>query len=213
MAGDDGSIRFYDLMMRLIAWFEDIKAGPITSLSFSSSLPKKSNDPEAFMIPDFVISTKQGYIIGCQSSMFDSIDPIIRKGMVIMQGQNGNISAIATHPLKSFILIASENGYIQLWDYFTFRLQNTFKFQTNLRITKLLFDPSGEFVIAGTESGSIYILDAAIKQEYQEPLDFSTGSILNIQFSPDGETFAVSDLDNCVGLYKFMYHPLPYSYS
>ena len=35
VAGDDGSVRLYDFLFRLEAWFEDIDAGAITSVSFA----------------------------------------------------------------------------------------------------------------------------------------------------------------------------------
>ena len=31
----DGAVRFYDEELRLIAWFEDIQAGPVCSISFA----------------------------------------------------------------------------------------------------------------------------------------------------------------------------------
>jgi len=37
----DGFVRFYDPLLRIVAWFEDLDAGPVTSVSFSSVLPTK----------------------------------------------------------------------------------------------------------------------------------------------------------------------------
>lgn len=37
VAGNDGAVRLYDFLFRLEAWFEDIDAGPITSVSFTMS--------------------------------------------------------------------------------------------------------------------------------------------------------------------------------
>ena len=34
LAGDDGAIPFYDFSIRLVAWFEDLNAGPIRSVNF-----------------------------------------------------------------------------------------------------------------------------------------------------------------------------------
>ena len=41
-AGDDGAVRFYDMQFRIIAWFEDLNAGPITSVSFANLPPSRS---------------------------------------------------------------------------------------------------------------------------------------------------------------------------
>jgi hypothetical protein len=42
--GQDGFIRFYDPLLRIVAWFEDLVAGPITGLSFSLAMPAKVRD-------------------------------------------------------------------------------------------------------------------------------------------------------------------------
>lgn len=39
--GRDGYVRFYDPLLRIVAWFEDLEAGPITAISFSAVLPDK----------------------------------------------------------------------------------------------------------------------------------------------------------------------------
>jgi hypothetical protein len=39
--GKDGFVRFYDPLLRIVAWFEDLEAGPITGVSFSTALPEK----------------------------------------------------------------------------------------------------------------------------------------------------------------------------
>lgn len=178
------------------------------SLSFANSLPVKGSDPESFMIPDFIISTKQGYIIACQGKMFDSVDPIMRKGMVIMQGQNGAVQAIACHPNKTLLATSSDSGNIQLWDYITHRLINGYKFLPPICVTAMEFSPSGEYLIIGTEDGQIRVLDGMIKEEFQEPSKFHKGSVNSITFAPDGESFATTDTNLCVGLYRLMFSPL-----
>jgi hypothetical protein len=39
--GQDGFIRFYDPLLRIVAWFEDLSAGPIRGLSFSLGMPSR----------------------------------------------------------------------------------------------------------------------------------------------------------------------------
>ena len=39
--GQDGFVRFYDPLLRIVAWFEDLAAGPVTGLSFSLAMPAK----------------------------------------------------------------------------------------------------------------------------------------------------------------------------
>ena len=42
-------MRFYDPLLRIVAWFEDINAGPVSGVAFSLALPDKvrsSANPE-----------------------------------------------------------------------------------------------------------------------------------------------------------------------
>jgi cilia- and flagella-associated protein 251 len=57
----DGSVRFYDYSLRLEAWFDDMAAGPVTSVSFavqeSSYPPGEGGRPGLqFWVPDFIVS-------------------------------------------------------------------------------------------------------------------------------------------------------------
>ena len=56
-------MRFYDFFLRLEAWFEDLAAGPVTSISFSiQDCPLPANEAGspglAFWVPDFIVSAK-----------------------------------------------------------------------------------------------------------------------------------------------------------
>ncbi len=56
----DGTVKFYDLFLRIEAWFEDLAAGPIKSLSYAS---QDNPFPEGdvgipgykFWVPDFIV--------------------------------------------------------------------------------------------------------------------------------------------------------------
>lgn len=63
--GSDGCVRFYDAGLRLIAWFDDIHAGAITSIAFAAPTVKMGFDDEygrqdadALDAPDFVVRVK-----------------------------------------------------------------------------------------------------------------------------------------------------------
>lgn len=113
LGGEDGAVRFYDnqfrshkpndshalwshALIRLEAWFEDMEAGPISSLSFAaeeirevsgavlwcprwlahcSMKQTEQKDPSRldFNVPDFMVTTSQGYIVGMESRMFEEV--------------------------------------------------------------------------------------------------------------------------------------------
>lgn len=42
--GEDGFVRFFDFQMRIVAWFEDLDSGPITSISFANKVIPRYED-------------------------------------------------------------------------------------------------------------------------------------------------------------------------
>ncbi|CAM9252355.1 unnamed protein product [Discosporangium mesarthrocarpum] len=76
MAGEDGTVRFYDFKFRIEAWFEDLNAGPVTSVSFANGLEaKEASEGQAFHVPDFTVGTRRAYIVTCSASAFQQLDP------------------------------------------------------------------------------------------------------------------------------------------
>jgi len=66
VASFDGAIRFYDFSLRLEAWFEDMAAGAVTSVSFAiQDCPYSPGEGGApglhFWVPDFIVSAV-GYL-------------------------------------------------------------------------------------------------------------------------------------------------------
>ena len=57
--GADGLVRFFDFDFRIIAWFEDLDAGPVASVSFAVPPPSQgkggSKDGAVLTCPDFVV--------------------------------------------------------------------------------------------------------------------------------------------------------------
>jgi hypothetical protein len=75
VACQDGAVRFYDFFFRLEAWFEDLSAGPVNSVSFSTQdCPFDKGEAGApglkFWVPDFVVSAI--YVFFSVTSIFNS---------------------------------------------------------------------------------------------------------------------------------------------
>jgi hypothetical protein len=72
VAGEDGCVRFYDFSMRIISWFEDLNAGPVTSVSFASSnaswQQQAPASDEEFVCPDFVVGTSTSCVRASEAS-------------------------------------------------------------------------------------------------------------------------------------------------
>ncbi len=75
--GADGSVRFYDAVLRLTAWFEELRAGPVAAVSFSTSgdaRPAATTKLNRFFGPDFVVATSRGTLVSVTSSAFNEPD-------------------------------------------------------------------------------------------------------------------------------------------
>ena len=123
-AGADGHVRVYDFNFRVVAWFEDLDAGPITSLSFAHQpgALKKLGDSAPFTCPDFVVGTANALVISCTASMFEQGSPDARRGTLLVQGQDAPVHGLAAHPLLTRSACSGHSGLLQLWDYSEQRL-------------------------------------------------------------------------------------------
>ena len=55
--GADGHVRFFDFNFRVVAWFEDLDAGPISSISFAYQPSALKATGVDLACPDFILGT------------------------------------------------------------------------------------------------------------------------------------------------------------
>lgn len=229
VAGADGAVRFYDFSIRIVAWFEDLNAGPVTSVSFAEDTGDAAIDMNGtggggdgaggnggaeFNVPDFVIGTRTSYVIGVEASLFAEIEPENRRGALLVQGIGDEVPSIASHPLLDRLVIACHDGTLQLWDIVGKSLLTVQSLSNEqaitLRPSSVKFDPLGKFLAVGMTSGSLKISDA---ESMQDVANFNNGEacITFLSFSGDGEWLAVADANHYVSLYNYEHgaHPGP----
>ena len=74
--GADGHVRFFDFQFRILAWFEELTGGPVTSISFDRNeeflkgLLTKSED-DIFAVPNFIVGTSSALILSVDSTSFE----------------------------------------------------------------------------------------------------------------------------------------------
>jgi WD40 repeat protein len=161
---DDGAVRFYDHQFRLVAWFEDLEAGPVTSVSFANARPPPldPSSQDSFTVPDFVVGTKKAFIVGVEAALFEEVLPERRRGTLLVQGLDDEVHGLATHPYLTQIAVSCYSGSLQLWDYEEKRLLMVRPFDpTKMRPQCLAFDPNGRFLAVGFTNGLVKVLDAA----------------------------------------------------
>ncbi|KAL1528602.1 hypothetical protein AB1Y20_009940 [Prymnesium parvum] len=200
--GADGHVRFFDFNFRVVAWFEDLEAGPISSISFAhqpSALKTHTVDSE-LSCPDFIIGTANALIVACSASLFDQLEPSARRGTLLVQGQDFAVSGLATHPSLTRFAVTGRSGLLQLWDYAERRLL-IMRMYDKLLGNAVAFSPNGKFLAVGFTNGAVKVL-AAMTLEEIASFKASKDCILQVHFSHDSNMLATSDADNCVGVYR-----------
>ena len=140
VGNSDGSIRFYDFMFKIVAWFEDLNLATVKAISFSRRNPRTAEKPnppmdklplakddkeaanrkvdhEPFSCSDFIVADSSAMVVELQSQIFEAIEPQKKKGTTIMHGLRSSVSAIAVSPVDTILAVAGSEGYIILWNY------------------------------------------------------------------------------------------------
>ena len=221
----DGTVKFYDFSLRIEAWFEDLAAGPVNSISFALQncpyAPSEGGAPGSkFWVPDFMVGTTDAFIVGVESIIFDEVRPEDRRGTLLMQGMTDYVSDVACHPSRSLAAFSSYNGSLQIWDYNMKLLMNLREFNTFdkandvrdsaearlealnfLKPQCIAFEPKGEFLVVGFTSGHVKFLDVNTLEDIASfAPTFDT--VKNLKFSPSGIYLTCSDDSNHVLLFK-----------
>jgi len=206
--GSDGFVRFYDLKLRLIAWFDYLQAGPITSVSFAvpeRQLPEDM-DAENFDCDDFVVGTTESRIVAAHAGMTLELSEENRRGALLAQGFRGSISASTAHPKSGMAVVATSIGDIHLVDLESCRITKSASLGAELVSSALCFDPTGASLAVGTKTGTVIMLNDQLEelQTLKYPLK---GECTKLVFSPDSKSLAAADSACRTSLYKWTVDP------
>jgi len=227
VGGEDQSVRFYDMEFRIVAWFEDIDAGPVNSISVSrtaklhmvnmpsqainsgNGVVDESIEPRniKFGLPDLVIGTRKSQIIRILAKSFEEPASGKRRGELLHRGCNGPIVGLCAHPMEPTVFISTSTGYIQSWNVETKELLCIETMHPDEKPTGISISADGSFIAIGFKNGMIRILRWGSSHDFAEICCFHVhpNKAINLtQFSPDGRFLAFSDSDNAVGLYRFI---------
>lgn len=218
----DGAVRFFDYGLRLVAWFDDMNAGPVTSISFAApggavgaswlgAAARGAADaitPQgAFSIPDFVVGTTRSLIVGMQGSAFARLTVAERQGTVLVQGMAGAVVAVAAHPDPSDtqMLTVTDTGSLQLWDLSDRRLLMVRLLDSGAYTpTAVAWDATGTTAAIGTAQGAVLVVHGSQLTDVQEPLTAAGGAITHLAYSHCGRFLATADASRHVCLYRHL---------
>ncbi|ETW03271.1 hypothetical protein H310_04779, partial [Aphanomyces invadans] len=197
----DGAVRFYDFDFRLVAWYEDMCAGPVMAVSFAN-VDATPASADAFTVPEFIVSTSNAFILGITPSIHDEYDVEKRRGTLLMQGINDEIHGLAAHPATSHIAVSCYSGTIQLWDYVGKRLVMLRSFDSDkLRPQCLTYHPSGKHLLVGFTNGTIKIVHASTLEDVAT-FRQARNPIVDVKIAADGSFVAAIDASNYLYLWR-----------
>jgi len=165
----DGSIKFYNSSLRLMAWFDDMNAGAVSSVEFGAFCSglkddgRSVDDDDEFDVPPFVVGTERGSIVSLTANAFQYRNGYKRSGQVIVPGggEGRIIKAVATHPLNDEFVLFYADGDVHFWDIGRLgkdgvhpaRVEHV---QGGVSVTAAVFQPPlGNILAVGTADGSI----------------------------------------------------------
>lgn len=161
--------------------------------------------------------------------MYEAIEKNAKKSKTLWYGVKSPISAIAVHPHQSVIAVATDDGFIGIYDYLNNfdrksecyitlenkkvdKVENTGgkRRPQDRVITCMEFTPTEGELLIGLSKGEIRIIDGEDfkLQELSQPLKITEEQkktdycIKQLIVTQDGKYFATSDTKNCVCLFK-----------
>lgn len=214
VAGEDGAVRVYDYLFRLEAWFEDLDAGAVTSVSFAAVEFNRGggegggvvDDVSVLNLPPFVVATRNASVLALDSSLFTAVRPAQRRGTLLVQGMSDEVHGLALHPSRPLLVITCYSGHVYLWDYELKVLRACRVFDASkLKPHCACFDASEQWLCVGFAQGGVKILDAETLDDLApNTASFKNGrdSITLLKFSADAEWLAAADASNGVQLWR-----------
>jgi cilia- and flagella-associated protein 251 len=195
--GMDGTVKFLDAKLRLVAWFEDFNGGPVVSISFDR-VPPITNFEDArtaapgeveshllingtaaaamFTAPDFMVSTAHSMIIDVPAKAFHTTG-----------GQTSNGKSGAAEVARGRLIVQGQDRAVQslaahprlprlaIGGYsgnlhlwdYAQRRVVLLSLFRNLLIRCMTFDPAGKWLVVGFTNGVVKVLHAETLEEVQ----------------------------------------------
>lgn len=212
IGASDGMVRFYDNQFRVQAWFEDLSAGPVKSISFEKS-SEENEDIDApggsggagteddFKCPQFLVSTGSALVVLVHSGQFYELSPEDRRGKLILQGLDSPVHGLCCHPFCSLVAVCGYSGFLHLWNYSS-RSLHLVKVFDKLVPHILRYSPDGNLLAIGFTNGHCRILKADDLTEVA-PFRDSRECVTHIAFSSDSSYMALAHADKSVCLYRY----------
>ena len=228
--GSDGNVRFFDVELRLVAWFDGLDAGGVTSVSFvkkassasaaatfskgvkaekTGALGDGDEKTKAFAAPDFVVATNESLVYSLISKDFETLGSAeaVARATLLARGAMEPAVALAAHPTDPVLCFAGADGGVWTWNFLTRRVVR------HVDLTKKGSKPSsaptcvayrrdGLGVIVGTRGGELKALDAETLVETQA-MRFTPDAVTRVVCSDDPACAYAAAADKAGGVSLF----------
>lgn len=196
--GADGCVKFFDFEFRLIAWFEEIKAGPITSISFANTTNPLNK--EQFSCQPFIVATSNAAVLRLTDAVYHAISGS-NQPQVLLRNHTGKVKAMAVNPNDGRLITGSDLGELIQWDLMTHTANNRAIIDKS-SISALQYDPKEDFLAVGFTNGSIFVVTAENFDVVYKQRIAKNVPITAIRYSSDSSFLACTLEDNTLALFR-----------
>lgn len=207
IGASDGSVRFFDFEFRLLAWFENINAGPISSISFALASVETGQleveQDEPFLVPNFIVSTLFAFVVELEAELFREHKGGEHCGTLLLQGASDDIHGLAMHPFHDQFAVSTYSGTLQLWDLKSHRLVMVNKFNPKrFRPQCLAFSPDGKRLFVGFTNGIVKMVHPQSFEIAARFTHLKGSPITMLRVSPDSTLLVAVDSMLHVGMWR-----------
>ena len=179
--GGDGNVRFFDPELRLVAWFDGLDSGGVSSVSFvaaaspstargtplTASSSANAHAASPFRARDFLVATETSFVYGLKSNDFELLGSsgAVENAVLLLRGSLEPAVAFAVHPNEPVLCVCGARGRVWLWNFVTKKVSAS----RDLTLggthpggspTAVCFRRDGLGVLVGTKGGELKALDS-----------------------------------------------------
>ncbi|KAH7436403.1 hypothetical protein KP509_05G018200 [Ceratopteris richardii] len=197
--GSDGYLRFYDCRLGLIGWLEELQAGEITSVSFSTLSSCEQEANFTIQVPPFIVGTRKGHMILLHAGIFEEPSGSLQhKGEELLDYIPTMVKCVTAHPHLPYFAMISADGLLQVHDYNTRNVCSQREF-SKLKAEFITYSPTGSVLACGFSTGFLKIIDSDSLQDVDN-IAISRSGITKLEFSSDESLLAIADSSFAVSL-------------
>lgn len=205
--GGEGFVRLFDSKLRIIAWFEDIGHGSITSVAFADGARTRSPSPAAasaaddlpgpaVAVPDFAVTTSRHMVVEVPSASFSAP----QQCRPIISGVSGQIACIAAHPDAPILAVGTRGGRVELWDTEKHVRLAQAALPHNAPPSVMRYSRVGGLLAVGTAAGHVVLYDGRSARE-SAVVRNTRAPILHLDVGRSSDRVIAGDAQGCLLLY------------